>query len=777
MSTLLHRLNQVLRDTGLIYNSNDQIAPVAVLWTDGERQWEPLVAQWRNSMPNLFTLGDYDPSMRMGPAIYLKTVLGAVTLNQPSLEHGSIPILYLPGVFRHDLRAVEDCPSHLQPLAELQFRGTCFVQRSGSDWTVYAFLVNPEYGLGLDVAKDQATQTAIGHALLRLADAPLGALLSKRLEASDFQDLAHSDLPHTLLSWLNAPEAQQAALAGNDWALFAARCAATYGFNANTGDARLDAARRLGTAEGPWAHIWARYAAMPRAYPHIAQALRQAKPGQMLLALDSHWPQDNEDGEAALRSALAALAAMPPHLANARVLSLELEHSQRRTWVWASLGLAPLAGALKHVAIAAGVMAKGLPSQDLTSIITAYRDYGWRADAAITKAIDAVRGNQDLELVTAVIHAIYPDWLNRVNGDFANRFQATPIPASPVGKAPGRCIVFADGLRYDVGQALATALREAGMQVDAGWSCAALPTVTATAKPAQAPLTHLLAGGTSPADFSPIIAATGKPLTSESFRVLMAKEQVQVLANTVNGDPSGCAWTEHGTLDHAGHAEEIKLCRRINEEVESLRERISDLLQAGWSEIIVTTDHGWMLVPGNLPKQDLPTYLTETKWSRSAVVKPGNDLKGWPGSVMPWAWNNTVSIAMPPGCHSFIAGRAYSHGGLSLQECVLPRLTVRRGTADAALVRIRSCTWRGLRAVVGIAGAPAGSIASIRMKAGDPSTTISSQGVPLTSDPAEARLLIADDSAIGQGAFIVVCDAAGTVLAKRLVTVGEGESS
>ena len=41
---------------------------------------------------------------------------------------------------RHDLRAVEDCPRALQPLAELQYRGVIWTHRNGRDWTVAGFL-------------------------------------------------------------------------------------------------------------------------------------------------------------------------------------------------------------------------------------------------------------------------------------------------------------------------------------------------------------------------------------------------------------------------------------------------------------------------------------------------------------------------------------------------------------------------------------------------------------------------------------------------------------
>jgi hypothetical protein len=795
MSTLLHRLKQVLREYGTAFNSNDQIAPAAILWTDGERQWEPLVAQMRADMPHLLTLGAYDPATRSGPAIYLKTLIAGAIPEHYRHETGVVPILYLPGIQREDIRAREECAPSLQPLAELQFRGTLFLQRGGSDWTVYAFLVNPEYGLGLDVAKDQATQSAIAQALLRLAYAPVGPFMGKRLEASDFQDLAHGDAAHHLLLWLDDPAVQRKAWAGNDWSLFVARCIAGYGFDPNSADALMEASRLLGSGQGAWGLVWSRFVAAPRHYPNIPQALRQSKPPQMMLTLDPHWPQDNDDGETALRAAFDQVAKQASHLACTRLVALDQEHGMRRAWVWSALGQAPLAAAVEHLATAARLIPGGLPGQDLDSIAAAYRDHGWQVDASITRAVQAVRRDTDLDLISTVIQAVYPEWLDRVNAAFATRFQAAPVAATPVARADGRCILFADGLRYDVGQTLLVALRDASMAVDSGWSFAALPTVTATAKPAQAPLDPtpkprlqeagggagkaygVLRGDAVGADFAPSIAATGKVLTSDGFKQLLEANQVQVLDRTETGDPSGCAWTEHGTLDHAGHAEEVKLCRRITEEIESLRERIADLLAAGWAEVVVTTDHGWMLVPGGMPKHVMPAYLSETRWSRSAVVKAGSDLSAWKGPVAPWAWNPAVSIAMAPGCSAFIAGKAYAHGGLSLQECILPRLTVRRSSAGLAQVRIRGCVWKGMRAVVRIEGAPIGSVVSIRVKAGDAATTISQQGVPITSDPAEARLLIPDDAYIGQSAAIVVCDASGAVLGKRLVTVSEEETA
>src|SRR4051812_1475984 len=75
----------------------------------------------------------------------------------PPGERGNkrgIPVLYLPGVSRQLLRSPEECPDELKPLVELQYRGVVWTQLNGKDWTVEAFLVSEDGGLGLEVRRD-----------------------------------------------------------------------------------------------------------------------------------------------------------------------------------------------------------------------------------------------------------------------------------------------------------------------------------------------------------------------------------------------------------------------------------------------------------------------------------------------------------------------------------------------------------------------------------------------------------------------------------------------
>src|SRR2546428_173705 len=90
------------------YNRADQTRPAAVVWTDKERQWECLAPRLRAELP-LLTLGPYDPGERIGPAIWLRCMI-ARTLPEADWAGEAMPILYLPGISRQELRAVEGCP-------------------------------------------------------------------------------------------------------------------------------------------------------------------------------------------------------------------------------------------------------------------------------------------------------------------------------------------------------------------------------------------------------------------------------------------------------------------------------------------------------------------------------------------------------------------------------------------------------------------------------------------------------------------------------------------
>ena len=208
-STLLGALVESLRGARR-FNSHDAVAPCAVLWTDHDGQWRPLMPQLRDLLPELLACGEYAPNDRTGPAIWLRSVVDRA-LPDTGVPDGATPIVYLPGVTRQELRAVAECRDELKPLVELQYRGTCWTQKNGKDWTVEAVLVSSDGGLALDVGRDTATRTAMLGALAELAATPINMLRGKRLEREDFDRLLSDDLPRDMLRWLDDSTAAKSA--------------------------------------------------------------------------------------------------------------------------------------------------------------------------------------------------------------------------------------------------------------------------------------------------------------------------------------------------------------------------------------------------------------------------------------------------------------------------------------------------------------------------------------------------------------------------------------
>ena len=247
------------------YNADVQVASACILWPDGDRQWEPVVARLQSELPELCVLGDFAPSDRTGPAIWLRLVI-ADKLDEVKLPSDKTPILYLPGVRRQDLRAVADCPEHLKPLAELQYRGVIWSHVNSKDWTIASFLQSNQGGLGFDVAQDNEAKNAMRLALFRLLDERVDLLEDKHLDKVYFNKLFTSGDPiRDLLQWIDNPQQFRDNCDTNTWNAFTAICKSQLKFDPGK-DGELEAAERLAERSPPWDSVWQRFADAPRKY-------------------------------------------------------------------------------------------------------------------------------------------------------------------------------------------------------------------------------------------------------------------------------------------------------------------------------------------------------------------------------------------------------------------------------------------------------------------------------------------------------------------------------
>lgn len=754
-------------------NSHTATTAAAVLWPDKEGQWQTALPTLKKLMPSLCELGPYAPGERRGPAVWLKCAIAGLL---PEVQFDGVPVVYLPGVSRADLRAIESCLRDLQPLAELQYRGVFWSQTNGKDWTVGAFLASKNGGLGLDIAQDKATQEALSQVLQAgvLLTQSIDELRGRTINAEWLLSLLAPNPTRDLLLWMNDPEAARREWSEILWDVFAKRCKADFGFDP-VADGVLVAAERLAKAEGKWAAVAELYRDSYSSFPSVFGLLVKLQPPQFGLFPDqgllAGYPQVNEQSELALRYALAACAGMMAPQARTAVLAAEKEHGLRRAWLWTRMGRSPLAQALGHLALVAERSSMVPVGQTPSELATAYQQTGWQVDQAALQALASVYAKADLDAVGVALRSTYLPWME----ESARRLQEAakaagglpPLPKEQASVArAGTCTVFVDGLRYDVAVQLQQRLLALGnTELLARWT--SLPSVTASGKAWCSPVAAHIAGTAVDTEFEPRVAADGKPLSGYNFRKLLTEHGVQPLDKHQTGNPQGQAWTEAGDLDHYGHEHGLRLARDLDTQLDQVVERVNELVEAGWKRIRVVTDHGWLLMPGGLPKSELPKHQTETRWGRCAVLK--GSAHGTP-LTFGWDWCKDVQVAYAPGVSSFIAGAEYAHGGISLQECLVPVLQLDCGGVAAGPITIQSVTWKGLRCTVVVEGAAQGQRVDIRNKAALASSSLALSDKPL--DGGKASLAVPDDEHMGAAAVVVVLSAEGEVLQQQATTVG-----
>jgi hypothetical protein len=323
----------------------------------------------------------------------------------------------------------------------------------------------------------------------------------------------------------------------------------------------------------------------------------------------------------------------------------------------------------------------------------------------------------------------------------------------------------------DVAQQLVKELNAVGIESSQDWEWSTIPAVTASAKPAASPIANAVEGGDASDEFSVRLISTKQLLTQDRFIATLKAEGWQFLKSDETGDPSGSAWTEAGALDKRGHTEGWKLARSVEAEVRDLVSRIAGLVNAGWTELVVVTDHGWLLVPNGLPKVDLKAFLTETRWSRCAALKPDSQTDA---QTFKWHWNPLVMMASPPGAGSFRASIEYSHGGVSLQEMVTPVLRIMSSRAAAGSARLQEAKWTGAKCRVMVGGDCSGLRVDIRTSQADASTSVLADKLAReTTSDGKVTIFLENDSDIGITADIILLDVNGLVIDCLTTTLGQ----
>ena len=420
----------------------------------------------------------------------------------------------------------------------------------------------------------------------------------------------------------------------------------------------------------------------------------------------------------------------------------------------------------------------GLTPQELGE---RYSEDGWLTDAAAIKAFALCESKAQHNIVEGVLASIYTPWLADLNERFQKHVQQHGYPGMDITggfhgvseavadyQTSGEVVFFVDGLRLDVAHQLLDLLVSKGFEPTLRTQWSALPSVTATAKAAVSPIYSKLTGVQDGNDFEPSVIGNGT-LSHDRFKKELSKLGWQYLGDDETGDPDGKAWVACGDIDKEGHKSELKLPSRIPLILEGIVDRVIELQQAGWQKIRIVTDHGWLLVPGKMPKSNLPAQAVDSRWGRCAQLKHNVQVDGL---TLGWYWNLTIPIHFPHGIHSFIAGRRYGHGGVSLQECLVPILTIRSEAKKVTQAYIKSVKWLGLNCKVEVSSESDELFVDLRTKLADSkSSLVKAKALK----DGKASLMILDDDNEGVSATVVVYDSEGNILAKQPTTVGGDE--
>ncbi|MFN9429495.1 MAG: PglZ domain-containing protein [Acidobacteriota bacterium] len=317
-----------------------------------------------------------------------------------------------------------------------------------------------------------------------------------------------------------------------------------------------------------------------------------------------------------------------------------------------------------------------------------------RIDGGHIRLRSAAMGN-GLPTISKVADRTYASYTNSLNEKFFKLYAAqgscelagfdfvTDHLQRELWKRSGRrAVIIVDALRLDGAFALQEAL--AGHDIEIHPVRAMLPTVTPIGMTAMLPLDGAqFSFGVEANNVHPRV--NGKDAALRSNRLAYLTEfgadcrEIELVENTpgqAGGFGELLVVFGHEEVDHIGHGSAEALIRHVDLEVNRLALLIRRLHRWGYPEVHVITDHGFIL----LDEDKLPPEVPCNKdWcyvrkERFALVPAHADV---PLVTFPFAWDNSMKVALPPGLAFFMAEKSFSHGGGTLQEMLIPHLVSR----------------------------------------------------------------------------------------------------
>lgn len=372
---------------------------------------------------------------------------------------------------------------------------------------------------------------------------------------------------------------------------------------------------------------------------------------------------------------------------------------------------------------------------DAATVWKRYTETLWRMDGLYRRLISRA-AKTSLEYVDAVddlcrdavhlMEARYKEeflvpldkrWMAAAGKDFESRGYVDGIDRSCHFFLPGdaddkrRCVVISDALRYEVAQELADRVdRETLSKADRGAMQAQFPTVTSVNMSALLPHTSFAFVEDGEDGFKVLVdgvQAKNRGLWQNVLRVscptgvCVSYDSYMSLGRDGRKELVGDAkvvYVYHNTIDATGdHAatenDAFQACDRAVDELFALVKLLGSYYPS--AKITVTADHGFLYTrepldsADSVPVSEVVEGTVVESGRRYAVAEKPMEATQLQHVNLDHLSDGRLVGLTPHGCVRFAqpgAGGNFVHGGLSLQELCVPRLTVtarRRGSKGA----------------------------------------------------------------------------------------------
>jgi hypothetical protein len=341
------------------------------------------------------------------------------------------------------------------------------------------------------------------------------------------------------------------------------------------------------------------------------------------------------------------------------------------------------------------------------AMVEAYTGRWWEIDRDYRRfRVELDRGAGGLDAALKWTERIYHDYLDEVNARFTHLVAdegswpsggqvlgGSTLWDRPAGDAEGlRALIMVDALRYELAQDLVERLEIAPAQVGTWFS--PVPSITELGMAALLPgwpeCQVDYAGGEwviTPPDSTDNLARKNKRLAWLIAHLGSAAvfDLDQWLSTPLDQVDRGLDWIvlTSSTIDAIGEGVGTVALDTFDSLLSRLEQGVRRLLAVGCAEIHIVTDHGFLLRE-KVRETDKVKVDVEGALKKAARYLIGRDLPPTDLPHLPVSGGRDLVAWFPRGIDCFITKGPYNymHGGIALQEVVIPHLLVQQSVAE-----------------------------------------------------------------------------------------------